>query len=188
MRHSIGRSNWPRNIMPNYAWSCCRRDRRALGRRGRGATRPHLGRPGPCKRQAAGALRAGGGKCRMQSRAGASIRETARRKTSDLIADEAQTWCADLIVIGSRGRGPIRRAVLGSVDAAVARVASMPVLSVRASQAARPGRRSRPKCRLRRRARSDWPELATLAVARRPRFDGSPYPAAPWTQANLTRI
>lgn len=70
------------------------------------------------------------------------IRETARRKTSDLIADEAQTWRADLIVIGSRGRGPIRRALLGSVDAAVARVASMPVLSVRASQAARPGRRS----------------------------------------------
>lgn len=66
------------------------------------------------------------------------IRETAQWKASDLIADEAQSWHADLIVIGSRGRGPIRRAVLGSFDAAVARVASMPVLPVRASQAARP--------------------------------------------------
>ena len=38
----------------------------------------------------------------------------------DVIVQEAADWGADLIVLGSHGYGPVRRAILGSVAAAVA--------------------------------------------------------------------
>ena len=38
----------------------------------------------------------------------------------DAIVKEAEDWGADLIVLGSHGYGPVRRAILGSVAAAVA--------------------------------------------------------------------
>ena len=38
----------------------------------------------------------------------------------DVIVQEAEAWNADLIMLGSHGYGPIRRAILGSVAAAVA--------------------------------------------------------------------
>ena len=38
----------------------------------------------------------------------------------ETIVQEAESWGADLIVLGSHGYGPIRRALLGSVAAAVA--------------------------------------------------------------------
>lgn len=50
---------------------------------------------------------------------------------ADLIAAEADTWPADLIVIGSHGRRGVRRLLLGSVAEGVARIASKPVLLVR---------------------------------------------------------
>jgi nucleotide-binding universal stress UspA family protein len=37
-----------------------------------------------------------------------------------VIVQEAESWGADLIVLGSHGYGPVRRALLGSVAAAVA--------------------------------------------------------------------
>jgi len=38
----------------------------------------------------------------------------------DVIVQEAERWEADLIVLGSHGYGPLKRALLGSVAAAVA--------------------------------------------------------------------
>ncbi len=47
------------------------------------------------------------------------------------IVRTAQTWAADLIVIGSHGRKGLERALLGSVAEAVVRHATCPVLVVR---------------------------------------------------------
>jgi nucleotide-binding universal stress UspA family protein len=48
------------------------------------------------------------------------------------IVGAAKDWPADLVVIGSHGRGGIRRALLGSVAEAVMRQAPCPVLVARA--------------------------------------------------------
>ncbi len=48
------------------------------------------------------------------------------------IVNAARDWPADLIVIGSHGRGGIKRALLGSVAEGVMRNAPCPVLVVRA--------------------------------------------------------
>ena len=48
------------------------------------------------------------------------------------VVKAAKDWPADLIVIGSHGRGGIRRALLGSVAEGVMRQAPCPVLVVRA--------------------------------------------------------
>lgn len=45
----------------------------------------------------------------------------------------AKEWPADLIVIGSHGRGGVKRALLGSVAEGVMRHAPCPVLVVRAT-------------------------------------------------------
>jgi len=47
------------------------------------------------------------------------------------IVDAARVWSADLIVIGSHGRGGLTHALLGSVAEAVMRHAHCPVLVVR---------------------------------------------------------
>jgi nucleotide-binding universal stress UspA family protein len=57
-------------------------------------------------------------------------RERTGNTVSAMIAAEARAWGADLIVVGSRGYGPIRRALHGSVDADVVRIAKVPVLPV----------------------------------------------------------
>jgi nucleotide-binding universal stress UspA family protein len=44
------------------------------------------------------------------------------------ILHAATSWAADLILVGSNGRGPIRRAFLGSVSDELVRAASCPVL------------------------------------------------------------
>ena len=50
----------------------------------------------------------------------------------DAIVEEAQSWGADLIVLGSHGYGRVRRVVLGSVAAAVVAKAPCSVQVVRA--------------------------------------------------------
>lgn len=53
-------------------------------------------------------------------------------KPASKIVEGARSWRADLIVIGSHGRGGVERLLLGSVAESVVRHASCPVLVVRA--------------------------------------------------------
>ena len=57
--------------------------------------------------------------------------ETFGHHVADTIAAEAETWPADLIVIGTHGRRGVNRLLLGSVAESVARVATKPVLLIR---------------------------------------------------------
>jgi nucleotide-binding universal stress UspA family protein len=57
--------------------------------------------------------------------------EEIRKKFSKAIANEAQRWEADLIVMGTHGRIAIARLVLGSVAEGVLHNAPVPVLLVR---------------------------------------------------------
>jgi nucleotide-binding universal stress UspA family protein len=52
----------------------------------------------------------------------------------DEIVKAAREWPADLIVIGSHGRGGVQRALLGSVAEGVMRHALCPVLVIRAKE------------------------------------------------------
>lgn len=52
------------------------------------------------------------------------------------IEHEADTWPADLIVIGSHGRSGVKRLLLGSVAEHLLRLSTRPVLLVRGPQAA----------------------------------------------------
>jgi nucleotide-binding universal stress UspA family protein len=49
----------------------------------------------------------------------------------DLINEEAKSWPADLIVIGTHGRRGIRRLFLGSVAEGLARISHKPILLIR---------------------------------------------------------
>ena len=51
-------------------------------------------------------------------------------RVADAIVGAAADWGADLIAIGSHGRGGVRHLMLGSVAEAVARASSVPVLIV----------------------------------------------------------
>ena len=57
--------------------------------------------------------------------------DTLGRRVPEMIAEEAQTWPADLIVIGTHGRKGISHLFLGSVAEGVVRVATKPVLLIR---------------------------------------------------------
>ena len=52
---------------------------------------------------------------------------------SDMVAEEARAWSADLIVIGTHGRRGIERILWGSDAEQVMRVAPVPVLLVQAT-------------------------------------------------------
>lgn len=60
-----------------------------------------------------------------------TLRRANGQRISDQIVAEATSWPADLIVLGTHGRGGIERLVLGSVAEGVARSAPVPVLLVR---------------------------------------------------------
>jgi nucleotide-binding universal stress UspA family protein len=57
--------------------------------------------------------------------------DTLDQRIPEAIAQEAESWPADLIVIGTHGRRGLSRMFLGSVAEGVARVATHPVLLVR---------------------------------------------------------
>ena len=63
--------------------------------------------------------------------------ELLRGRPSAAIVDDARAWGPDLIVVGSRGHGPVETAVLGSVSAAVVDHAICPVLVARGDHASR---------------------------------------------------
>jgi nucleotide-binding universal stress UspA family protein len=56
-------------------------------------------------------------------------------RLSDLVADQASAWGADLIVIGTHGRRGVGRWLLGSDAEQIVRTAPVPVLLVRAPEA-----------------------------------------------------
>lgn len=62
-------------------------------------------------------------------------------RPSDTMVDLARTLGADLIVVGSRGLGPLRRLVLGSVSDGIAHHAPCAVLAVRGGAEAWPPQR-----------------------------------------------
>ena len=59
--------------------------------------------------------------------------EAPGRRLGDIVADEAQAWEADLVVVGTHGRKGVGRVLLGSGAEQILRASRVPVLSVRAS-------------------------------------------------------
>lgn len=59
------------------------------------------------------------------------MRESAERRVSYKILDEAKTWAADLIVMGTHGRRGLSHLALGSDAESVVRNSPVPVLLVR---------------------------------------------------------
>ena len=57
------------------------------------------------------------------------------QRTAELVVKEADSWHADLIVIGTHGRRGVSRVFLGSDAEAILRHAGVPVLLVRAALA-----------------------------------------------------
>jgi nucleotide-binding universal stress UspA family protein len=60
--------------------------------------------------------------------------EGAGQRLGELVAQEADTWDADLVVVGTHGRRGFSRALLGSGAEQVLRLAPVPVLTIRASE------------------------------------------------------
>jgi nucleotide-binding universal stress UspA family protein len=63
--------------------------------------------------------------------ADARLVETAGRRLGEIVADEARSWEADLVVVGTHGRRGMSRLLLGSGAEQVLRLAPVPVLAVR---------------------------------------------------------
>jgi nucleotide-binding universal stress UspA family protein len=64
--------------------------------------------------------------------------EAPGRRLGDLVAEEAGSWEADLIVVGTHGRHGVGRVLLGSGAEQVIRLAPVPVLSIRGDEEATP--------------------------------------------------
>ena len=67
--------------------------------------------------------------------ADAKLVETAGRRLGELVAEEARSWEADLVVVGTHGRRGMSRILLGSGAEQVLRLAPVPVLAVRTPHA-----------------------------------------------------
>lgn len=61
-----------------------------------------------------------------------ALLDTSGTRIATVIETEAKRWKADLIVIGTHGRSGLSRILLGSVAEGVVRIASVPVLLIRA--------------------------------------------------------
>ena len=69
---------------------------------------------------------------RSGKRSESALLETDGQRIASVIEGEARRWQADLIVLGTHGRSGLSRLLLGSVAEGVVRVASVPVLLIRA--------------------------------------------------------
>lgn len=56
-------------------------------------------------------------------------------RVADTVVEQAKVWDADLIVIGTHGRRGVKRVMLGSDAEQVVRMAAVPVLLIRGSEA-----------------------------------------------------
>lgn len=63
------------------------------------------------------------------------LMEAPGARIGEVVADEARSWEADLIVTGTHGRRGVGRVLLGSGAEQVLRLAPVPVLAVRAPEA-----------------------------------------------------
>ncbi|MFH0750594.1 MAG: universal stress protein [Chloroflexota bacterium] len=104
--------------------------------------------------------------------------ELIRGRPSAGIVEDAKLWGPDLIVVGSRGHGPVETALLGSVSAAVVDHASCPVLVARGDHAARVilGEDGSPAGMAARDVVAGWPAFAAIPVL----VVGVVDVAAPW--------
>jgi hypothetical protein len=66
------------------------------------------------------------------------------RRTADVIVEQAASWPADLIVLGTHGRRGASRVLLGSDAEQVLRLAPVPLLLVRSAD--HPAESSSPRC------------------------------------------
>ncbi len=64
-------------------------------------------------------------------KADAVLRENVGRRAAEAIVEQAKSWRADVIVVGTHGRRGISRLVMGSDAEQVVRTAPVPVLIVR---------------------------------------------------------
>ena len=64
------------------------------------------------------------------------------RRLGELIAEEAQNWSADLVVLGSQGRRGLSRLLLGSGAEEILRLATVPVLVIRTPGSSSPAANS----------------------------------------------
>lgn len=104
--------------------------------------------------------------------------ELLRGRPSAAIVDDARRWGPDLIVVGSRGHGPVETALLGSVSAAIVDHATCPVLVARGDHAARVilGEDGSPAGMAARDVVAAWPAFAAIPVV----VVGVVDVAAPW--------
>jgi len=75
-----------------------------------------------------------GGKARAENagvRADTVLLEGMKTRLCDAVAEQARTWGADLIVIGTHGRRGVKRLLVGSDAEQIVRTASVPVHLVR---------------------------------------------------------
>lgn len=61
-----------------------------------------------------------------------ALLEAGGKRIANVLASDARDWQADMIVIGTHGRTGLNRMLLGSVAEGLVRVASIPVLLIRA--------------------------------------------------------
>ncbi len=106
------------------------------------------------------------------------VAELLRGRPSAAVVDDARLWAPDLIVVGSRGHGPVETALLGSVSAAIVDHAACPVLVARGDHAARVilAEDGSPAGMAARDLVAAWPAFATIPVV----VVGVVDVAAPW--------